>query len=110
MEKIIFLVKGSTPEPYKVTFTKNDNNLNAFCNCPAGVNGQYCKHRFAILAGDNKAVVSANKDQVIVVKSWLPGSDIEEALIKLAEAEQKYDKAKNRLSAAKKSVAKAMRQ
>lgn len=110
MEEIIFKVKGSAQEPYKVTFTKNKNNINAFCTCPAGESGQYCKHRFAIIAGDNKAVVSSNKEQVMVIKSWLPGSDLEEALIELAEAEHEHDKAKKRLSAAKINIARAMRQ
>lgn len=110
MEEVIFRVKGSSPEPYKVTFTKIKNNINAFCTCPAGQNGQYCKHRFAIMAGDNNAVVSPNKEKVMVVKSWLPGSDLEEALMELAEAEHEHDKAKKRLTAAKKSIARAMRQ
>ena len=110
MEEIIFKVKGSSPEPYKVTFTKSKNNINAFCTCPAGEYGQYCKHRFAIMAGESKAVVSSNKDQVMVVKSWLPGSDLEEALMELAEAEHEHDKAKKRLAVAKKNIARAMRQ
>ncbi|HNO76406.1 MAG TPA: SWIM zinc finger family protein [Nitrosomonas mobilis] len=110
MEEIIFKVKGSARDPYKVTFTKNKNNINAFCTCPAGENGQYCKHRFAIMAGDSKAVVSSNKEQIMVIKSWLPGSDLEEALMELAVAEHEHDKAKKRLSAAKKNIARAMRQ
>jgi uncharacterized Zn finger protein len=110
MDKIVFEVKGSAPEPYQVTFTKNENNINAFCTCPAGENGQYCKHRFAIMAGDAKAVVSSNRDQVTVVTSWLPGSDLEQAMMELAEAEHAHDKAKKRLTSAKKNVAKAMRQ
>lgn len=110
MEEIIFKVKGSSLEPYKVTFTKNKNNINAFCTCPAGENGQYCKHRFAIMAGDSKAVVSPNKEQVLVVKSWLIGSELEEALIRLTEAEHQHDMAKERLIAAKKDIARAMRQ
>lgn len=109
MEEIIFLVKGSSPEPYKVAFTQEKNNINAFCTCPAGEHGQYCKHRFAIMAGDNKAVISSNKEQVMIVKSWLPGSDLEEALMELAEAEHEHDKAKKRLTAAKKSIARAMK-
>lgn len=110
MEKLIFEVQGSSTDPYTVTFTKQKNNVNAFCTCPAGENGQYCRHRFAIMAGDSKAVISPNKDQVMVVKSWLPGSDVEEALMVLAEAEHEYDKAKTHLSMAKKNLAKAMRQ
>jgi len=109
MREIEFLVQGSAPEPYRVTFTKDQNNLNAYCTCPAGENGQYCKHRFAILSGDGKAIVSENKDQVKTVKAWLPGTDLENALIDLAQAEHEYDEAKERLTAAKRRVAVAMR-
>ena len=62
------------------------------------------------MAGDSKAVTSSNKEQVMVVKSWLPGSDLEEALMELAESEHEHDKARKRLTAAKKSIARAMRQ
>lgn len=109
MKTIEFLVKGSSPDPYHVTFTKDGDNLNAFCTCPAGENGQYCKHRFSILSGSENSVVSENKEQVATVQSWLPGSDLEVALMDLAEAEHEYDHAKKHLSKAKKNVAKAMR-
>lgn len=109
MKEIEFLVQGSAPEPYRVTFIKDENNLNAFCTCPAGENGQHCKHRFAILAGDAKAVTSKNKDQVATVRGWLPGTDLESALIELAEAEHEYDAAKERLTTAKKKISQAMR-
>lgn len=92
-----------------MTFTKDGDNLNAFCTCPAGENGQYCKHRFSILSGSNTSVVSENKEQVATVQSRLPGSDLEVALMKLTEAENEYDHAKTLLSKAKKNVAKAMR-
>lgn len=109
MNVIEFLVKGSALEPYRVTFTKENDNLNAFCTCPAGENGQYCKHRFGILSGGTKFIESNNLEKVAVVQSWLPGSDLEEVLMELAESEHEYDHAKKRLSAAKKNVAKAMR-
>lgn len=109
MKKVEFLVQGSASEPYLVTFTKEGDNLNAFCTCPAGENGQYCKHRFGILSGSEKSIVSENKAQVPIIESWLPGSDVEAALMTLAEAEHEHDHAKKRLSLAKKGVAKAMR-
>ena len=67
MEEITFLVQGSAIDPYRVTFTKNKNNLNAFCTCPAGENGQYCKHRLAILGGDVSAITSKNELEVETV-------------------------------------------
>lgn len=108
MNVIEFLVKGSAPEPYRVTFTKENDNLNAYCTCPAGENGQYCKHRLGILSGSIILIESKNKEQVTVVQSWLPGSDLEEALMELAAAEHEHDHAKKRLSIAKKNMAKAM--
>lgn len=109
MNVLEFLVKGSARKPYLVTFTKENGNLNAFCTCPAGENGQYCKHRFGILSGSTKCIESNNSEQVTVVQSWLQGSDLELALIELAESEHEYDRVKKRLSSAKKNVAKAMR-
>lgn len=109
MDVIKFLVQGSAPEPYHVTFTKTNTNLNAFCTCPAGDNGQYCKHRFRILSGSTTSIVSENKDEVALIQSWLPGSDVEKALKEFTEAENECDLAKKRLSLAKKKVAKAMR-
>jgi len=109
MDTIKFLVQGSAPEPYHVTFTKTKSNLNAFCTYPAGDNGQCCKHRFGLFSGSTKSIVSENKDDVSIIQSWLPGSDVEAALKEMAEAEHESDLAKKRLSLAKKKVAKAMR-
>jgi uncharacterized Zn finger protein len=108
-ERISFLVQGSALQPYHVVFTKEADNLNAICNCPAGLNGQYCKHRFSILAGDASAVVSSNVEDVETVKKWMAGSDIEEAMSELAEAEHHMDVAKKRVAKAKKALALSMR-
>ena len=110
MQEITFEVQGSAAEPYVVVFVRrSDTNLSAYCSCPAGKNGQYCKHRFSILDGETKGIVSDNLDDVKVVQSWLPGTDIEAALIKMRELEAEAVKIKKTLSAAKKEVAKAMR-
>jgi len=46
---------------------------------------------------------------VKVVQSWLPGTDVEEAIKKMRELESEAARIKKELSAAKKDVAKAMR-
>ena len=110
MQKISFEVQGSAAEPYGVVFVKrSDTNLSAYCSCPAGENGQYCKHRFSILAGVTKGIVSDNLEDVKIIQSWLPGTDVEEAILKMRELEAEAAKIKKELSAAKKFVAKAMR-
>jgi hypothetical protein len=110
MQEISFKVQGSAVEPYDVVFIKrSDSNLSAYCSCQAGENGQYCKHRFNILAGIKKGIVSDNIRDVAVVQSWLPGTDIEKAIFKMQELEIEAEKIKKELSVAKKEVAKAMR-
>jgi len=110
MEEIAFEVQGSSSEPYKVVFVKTPSNqLSAYCSCPAGQNGQYCKHRFTILDGVSKGIVSNNEDQVMVVKSWLRDTNLESALVKMRELEKESNNIKKALASAKKDVAKAMR-
>jgi uncharacterized Zn finger protein len=110
MEEVLFEVQGSAVEPYCVVFVKRSkSNLSAYCSCPAGENGQYCKHRFSILDGLTKNIVSDNHDQVKLVQSWLLGTDVESALIQMRELETKAAQIKKELSASKKTVAKAMR-
>lgn len=108
MERIGFLVKGSSPEPYQVTFTKKGANISAYCTCPAGENGQYCKHRFGILAGSSTNVISASADDIALVSSWLAGSDIETAWVEVKRLEQEAEQIKSQLTHAKKALAKAM--
>lgn len=109
MDAISFLVQGSAADPYHVTIQRDGPNLTARCTCPAGVVGQYCKHRFALLSGDASGVVSENAAAVSQVAGWLAGSDLEGALEHLALCEAALDAAKRELAQAKKAVAWAMK-
>jgi len=109
MEEISFLVQGSAEEPYRVTFRKSGNNLSAYCTCPAGENGQYCKHRINILCGITHGIVSCNEAEVHLVTSWVPNTDVEVALSAFIDAERQYERAKLEFSSAKKRLARAFR-
>jgi uncharacterized Zn finger protein len=109
MENVQFFIQGSAKEPYRVTFQKNGLNLSAYCTCPAGDNGQYCKHRLNILGGITEGIVSGNEADVEIVASWLSGTDVEAALNAVMDAEEKYEAAKRELSSAKKRLALAFR-
>ena len=88
-KEITFLVQGSAAEPYEVRFVNRGNgNLSAYCNCIAGQNGLYCKHRFGILRGDQKGVVKGKK-YIPTIQEWATGSDIEKAIILSDKAEIK---------------------
>lgn len=109
MEPIRFLVQGSAEAPYEVAFRKAGGNLSAHCTCPAGENGQYCKHRFRILDGSTEGIVSENGEQVPTVVAWLPGTDVAAAMKTVIAAELEFERAKKVVTSAKKDLAAAMR-
>lgn len=108
MNELRFKVKGSSPEPYEVTFIKDGDSLTALCSCPAGEFGNFCKHRIAILDGNGKAIVSDNGDDLATVLDWLPGTDVALALAEFRAIEQAKDEPKSALVAAKRKLARAM--
>ncbi len=108
MDQLVFLVKGSSAEPYEVTFIKDGASLTAICTCPAGTYGNFCKHRISILDGNAKAITSDNVDQATTVVDWLVGTDVEAALSELRAAEKIADPDKKALNDAKRKLARAM--
>ena len=101
-DSITFLVQGSAAEPYRVLFRRRDRtNLSAYCTCPAGENGMYCKHRIRILLGLVEGIVSKNTKDVQTVVGWVVGTDVEVALVTVVTLEKEADRIKSNLSAAK---------
>lgn len=104
-----FYVQGSQAEPYRVTFEKAGNNLNAFCTCAAGANGQLCKHRLRIFSGNPEGVVGGDIDMIGAVAEWMVGTDAEFFLKKLIEAEDRYLIAREEFHHAKKNFIQSLR-
>ena len=107
-DELTFQVKGSSAEPYELTFIKDGDSLTALCSCPAGQYGNFCKHRIALLDGNSQAIVSDNQDQVPTVVSWLQGTDVAAALTEFRVIEASKESSKNALMAAKRKLARAM--
>jgi uncharacterized Zn finger protein len=108
MEQLVFLVKGSSSEPYELTFIKDGDSLTALCTCPAGQFGNLCKHRVSILDGQTKSISSDNSSQVSTVTAWLAGTDVEAALLELRKAEESSETTKDDLAALKRKLSRAM--
>ena len=109
MEQITFKVQGSQPEPYTVTFNRDGKKLVCLCNCQAGVNGLYCKHRLNILMGSIEGVVGGTEEDVKTILSWLPGTKIEEALKAIHAAMDQVELAKRFLEKTRIDLAKSLR-
>jgi len=108
VEQLTIHVKGSSPDPYELTFIKDGASLTALCTCPAGTFGNVCKHRVLVLGGDARAVVEDDAAKVATVVEWLVGTDVEAALQEMDTAKSAPGATKESLAAAKKTLAKAM--
>ena len=108
MTRLRFEIQGSAPEPYLVVIERHANNLSATCDCPAGVMGQYCKHRFRLFEGDASGIVGGDIGRVGEVPSLLEGTDVAKAILVLRRAEDQAKLAKAAVSKAKKDLARAM--
>ena len=108
MEKLKFSVTGSKGDLYTVIFERSNNNLNAFCDCQAGQNGMYCKHRFSLMDGEVKNIASDNIHDLEKLKKLLENTDVLEAYNAVNSAQKEADKAKLILQKTKKALAKAM--
>ncbi len=106
MEELRVLVKGSSADPYEITFIKDGSSLTALCTCPAGTYGNFCKHRIAVLDGDAGAVLEDDAKKVPLVVEWMAGTDVSTALGELREAEGSGDK--DAVATAKRKLARAM--
>lgn len=109
MQRLEFLVEGSQGDEYRVTFEREGDNLNLFCSCPAGENGTYCKHRFALMDGEVDDLLSDNEKDVAGLKEFMKGTEVEAIYKEVIETQTLYDKIGERLKKAKKELAKAMR-
>ena len=108
MEELTILVKGSSSDPYELTFIKDGASLTALCNCPAGTFGNLCKHRVAVLDADGAAVVDDDADKLSQVVAWLVGTDVEAALAEMRNVEASDTATKSDLMTAKKKLSRAM--
>ena len=108
MEQLTILVKGSSADPYELTFIKDGDSLTALCSCPAGSFGNVCKHRVAVLDGDASAVLEEDASKVATVVDWLAGTDVEKALAEMRTADANAEASKADRASAKKALARAM--
>jgi uncharacterized Zn finger protein len=109
MERLCFLVQGSEPEPYEVTFQRRDGSqITAICTCQAGQSGLYCKHRINLMDGVLTGITSGNESDLGMLVAWLPGSNLAGCLAEIDNAEKQRQMADGLLKKAKKKLADAM--
>lgn len=104
MQRLEFLVEGSKGDEYRIIFERYGDNLNAYCSCPAGDSGTYCKHRFALMDGVAEDLIGGNENDVHKLKNLMAGTDLEKIYREVVNIQAEYDKISERLKRAKKRI------
>ena len=79
MKEIQYRVQGSNPDPYNITISKDGDQLVCICECTAAENGRPCKHWMKVFTGDSQEYIDLSEDNIIEIRKWLKGSDLEYA-------------------------------
>jgi uncharacterized Zn finger protein len=106
-QEYFFKVKGSNGL-YEVNFIREGNKLTITCTCPAGMNRLCCKHRFALMQGNDSSVIGPNRAEVEFIVDLLKGTSVEKAYSQMLIAEKSFEVAKHELTKRKKILADAM--
>ncbi|MGY6709723.1 MAG: SWIM zinc finger family protein [Rhizobiaceae bacterium] len=104
---LMFEVEGSSGDLYSIEVSRGARGPLIDCNCQAGQNGQYCKHRFALLDGDTSRLL-AGHDDIPALLTMVENTELSAAIGRMRQLEAEAAKLKAELSKAKKAVARAM--
>ncbi len=106
---IEILAKSSSGNPYTVRFYLEENEISAFCSCPAGDNRKLCKHLKRIIAGDDSILFDSNQKNIFLkINSHLERTSIPILLSELNESEILLENAQKNVKKAKKALEKAV--
>ena len=95
--------KSSSSEPYDVDFLFENGTLRAHCTCKAGVMRTACKHRLALLKGDQNMLADPSQaDQLATVVDWAVQAGFPALLQQLSDAEAQVSRAQREVKNMKK--------
>ncbi len=106
-----FSVMGEDDQTYVVSIERNEidlGNLTALCSCDTAQVGDLCGHRFAVLEGETADLVSENIDDVVTLRKWIKGSDIEVAMQNLSKAKTEMRLAHEKVEQCRRMLVKRM--
>jgi len=107
---VINAVSSSQPEPYPVYFENDGGKVSVFCKCKAGIHGTICKHKTALLAGDQSMLFDeADIPKLKKVREWIEGSEYADRLVEYERLRKAIEDARKEEKAFKKAFAQAMK-
>ena len=106
-----FSIVGEDDNTYEVTIERHEvdlGNLTALCSCDKAQEGDLCHHRFAVLEGETSGLVAENLDDVLTLRQWIKGSDIEVAMQNLSKAKTELKIAHEKVEQCRRNLVRRM--
>jgi len=113
MEKneITLMARTETDEPFKVTFTKDEDKLTITCTCTEGAHGEFCEHKFRLASNDIMMLqFPGQNSEMLNAHVWVIESPISDKLIHLLQLQGVDEPDEEAISKAKAEIGKAMRE
>lgn len=103
-----FLVKSSSGiGQYTIKVFETSDGISLTCSCPAGENGKMCKHRIAIVEGDDRKVIQSTH-AISDMVGILEGTTLAETVRQMRAQEAAISEGQVRLKQIKTRVGKLM--
>jgi hypothetical protein len=110
-EEITLLARSETNDPFKVTFTKDEDKLTITCTCPEGVHGEFCQHKFRLSSNDIMMLQHPGQNSAMLnAHVWVIEAPISDKLIKLLDLQGEEEQDEEAISKAEAEIAAAMRE
>jgi uncharacterized Zn finger protein len=110
VQVVTILVKSSSrPEPYAIEVVLKDSRVSLFCDCPAGRLGKYCKHKEAVVFGDDSILFDeAQRDKFEVAVPAISSTALPSLFAELREANQALGIAKKQVTSLKAKIVRSL--
>jgi hypothetical protein len=109
--KIILFVKSSDGIIfYKVAFTNREGIISVKCDCPAGELTKLCRHKLALIRGDESILYDKNQQSdFLTMNDWIKASSFYKLVVDYDAIEKEFQKKQRELKKIKESLEIAMR-
>ena len=96
---------------YNVDFNNENDKITVFCDCPAGIHGKFCKHKWQLMNGNLKMLADESEANMLEqIGEWIAKSSFNNLYSKVNELEIEFAKIKKQISQEKKNVERKFRE
>lgn len=106
MSRLKLVVRSSNPDvSYNLSAYRTESGIRFSCGCPAGSNGNICKHRTSLLVGDITDLDPSSKSTIDDLLALFDGHPILHSIARMLELEAAIETMQNQIKEEKRMIA-----